>query len=321
VPSETGGAPVATALYVSVPGVSPPAGAGATVLVQADDDALWLLTEGRRYALEPAVRDLLGLPRQPVRLPREIIATVPEGPRITIPDAGAAGGAPDADLPFDAAIGDLAHTRDGTVPQYFLVRPDGLVPVSGLVHTLLAGQAGADHAIGVAQAARAPRSAGAAPGDPAWPQGLPVAAELQRDQPVCVSTPPGGRPGDAPWQATVHVPPALPEPPDAPPVEAADGGRLGLLDRIHVPAGSGAVVRATASAGSGGTHTLVTDGGTAYPFVSADAVTRLGYDPAGAPSVPSAYVRLLPAGPLLDPAAAAREQRGGNTQAHTGEDR
>jgi type VII secretion protein EccB len=317
-PAETGGGPPEqTALYVSVPGVAPhakpEAGGGATVLVKTEDGGLWLLTNGRRYAMDSAIRDLLNLPREPVRLPREIIATVPEGPEITIPEPGPGSGRePTADLPFDARVGDVARTEEGgTGRQYFVVRPDGLLAVSELVHTLLSGGAGRSHEISISDAARAQRSQERSePGDPAWPKEVPRAAELERSQPVCVSTPPGSEPGDAPWQATVHLPQTMPEPEGTTPVEATGGVPLGLLDQIYVPAGSGALVRVTASAGGGGTYTLVTDTGMAYPLSSREAVELLGYDPDLAPSMPRAYMDLLPAGPLLDPEAATQEQRG-----------
>ncbi|MDT0341291.1 type VII secretion protein EccB [Streptomyces litchfieldiae] len=312
-PAETGGDPVQTALYISVPGVptGDAGGSGPTLLVETEDGGLWLLTGGRRHAVEPAVRDLLGLLRQPVRLPAGIIATVPEGPEITIPDPGSGTGEePAAELPFEATVGDIAHTDDnGEARQYYLVRRDGLVPISGLVHTLLSGEAERDHLISFSDAAQAPRSSGD-PGNPAWPQEVPEAQVLERNQPVCVSTPPGSQPGNAPWRATVHLPGTMPAPEDTVPVEAQDGGRLGLLDRIYLPAGSGTVVRAVTSAGTGGTHTLITDGGTAYPLSSPDAVERLGYDPARAPSMPTAYVDLLPVGPVLAPEAAAQEREG-----------
>ncbi|MDT0446374.1 type VII secretion protein EccB [Streptomyces johnsoniae] len=312
-PSETGGDPVRTGLYVSVPGVPTgnAGGGGATLFVEADDGSLWLLTAGRRHAVaEPAVRDLLGLRRQPVRLPGEIVATVPEGPAITIPEPEpGAGEEPAAELPFAAVVGDIAHTDDGAARQHYLVGADGLTPISELVHTLLSGQAGTDHGISFSDAAHAPRSEGD-PGNPAWPEEVPEAEVPERNQPVCVSTPPGSQPGDTPWQAAIHLPRTMPAPEDTVPVEAHEGGRLGLLDRIYVPVGSGTVVRAVTSAGTGGTYTLVTDGGTAYPLSSQDAVERLGYDPAAAPTMPTAFVDLLPAGPVLSPEAAARERAG-----------
>ncbi|MFB4193461.1 type VII secretion protein EccB [Streptomyces carpaticus] len=311
VPAENGGDPARTALYVSVPEAAATGEDPATVLAEDEDGALWLLTEGRRYALEQGIRDLLSLTRDPVQLPLRIIATLPEGPEITIPEPGSGtGDTPGAELPFPAAVGDLAHTAPGGgSPQFFLVRPDGLVSLPELVHTLLGAHATTDHTVSATEAARAPRSAESAPGDRSWPEARPVATDPGRNQPVCVSTPPGGQPGDAPWQATVHLPATLPEPGGLTPVRSGDG-RLGALDEIWVPAGSGAVVRATTSAGAGGTYTLVTDGGLAYPFASPEAVERLRYAPGAAPTVPASFVGLLPAGPVLDPLAAVVEQKG-----------
>ncbi|MGP4109447.1 type VII secretion protein EccB [Streptomyces sp. 4N509B] len=323
VPSETDHEPEDTALYVAVPGVAPAAPAdatpaaaagGVTVLVEDESGARWLLTEGRRYALSAEALGMLNLPGDPVLLPREIIDTVPEAPEITVPDTvPGAGDRPVDALSFDARVGDLAHTEAGsTGPRYFVVRPDGLQRVSELVYTLMAAHAGEDHPISLADAADGPPSEERLPpGEEAWPERLPAPAELERNQPVCVSTPPGGEQGDAPWRSTVHLPRTMPEPAETTPVEASEGEvPLGLLDRIYVPPGSGALVRVTGSSADGGTHTLVTDSGMAYPFASPEAVQRLGYAPAEAPSMPREYAELLPAGPLLDPLAAAEEQRG-----------
>ena len=311
VPSETGGDPTTTALYVSVPGLAPDADRAPAVLAQTEDDHLWLLADGRRYALEATVRDRLGLPTAPVRLPAHVLATVPEAPAITSPQLDGAGREPDVPLPFDAAVGDVAHSDEGPTAQYFLVRADGLVAVSELEYALLTTSAGADHEIDATQAAQAPRSADTTrPGDPAWPETLPAPVALERDQPLCVSTTPGDRRGDTPWRATVHLPTDLPQPPGLTPIEPTEAGRLGPLDRVYLPHGSGALVRSATSAGSAGTHTLVTSGGLAYPVASADAVRRLGYPPEDIPALPSAFVDLLPAGPLLDPEAAAEEQHG-----------
>ncbi|WP_052851273.1 type VII secretion protein EccB [Streptomyces avicenniae] len=316
IPAERGGEPTGTALYISVPGVAPPEGTpSTTLLAETEDGRLWLLTEGRRHLISEGVRGLLDLQRaEPQPLPADIIATVPEGPEIEIPaTSGDTGAAPAAGaLPFEASVGDLAHTEGaGQNPQYFLVRPDGLLSISQVVHRLLSADAPADHTITSADAARATPSQDEAPGNSAWPDLLPQAQEPGRDQPVCISTPPGGQPSDTPWQATVHLPGVMPEPPDMQPVVAIDGSRLGEIDRIWIPTGSGVVVRATTSAGSGGTYTLVTDSGTAFPFASPDAVQRLRYTPGDAPSLPQSFVRLLPHGPVLDPEAAGREQRSG----------
>jgi hypothetical protein len=57
-------------------------------------------------------------------------------------------------------------------------------------------------------------------------------------------------------------------------------------------------------------YTLVTDSGLRFPIANADAVNRLGYVVASAVPVPLPFVTLLPAGPALDPTAAAVEYPG-----------
>ena len=88
------------------------------------------------------------------------------------------------------------------------------------------------------------------------------------------------------------------------------GDTPGVVDQVMVPRGAGALVRATTASGGDGALTLVTDSGQRFAVPTPDAATRLRYDPAVARSVPAPFVRLLPAGPALDPEAAAREFTG-----------
>ncbi|MDF4252605.1 type VII secretion protein EccB [Streptomyces sp. WMMB303] len=316
VPGEESGQQTRTHLYVAVPDTVS-GNAEATVIAKSPGGDLWLLTQGRRFSLSEPVRDALGLQRgEQIPLADEVLATVPEGPAMRTPQSvQGEGDEPNARLPVRATIGDLAGSDLGGVnPQYYQVRDDGLVAVSEFVYTLLRTTGVDELELTPAQAAAAPRSEAAAPGDPAWPERLPEAASRDRGRPLCVSTAPGSTPGDAPWQATVTLPERMPRPDGLAPVSAAGGRPLGRVDELYVPPGGGAVVRATASAGSGGTYTLVTDTGTAYPFASADAVTRLGYVAKQAPSLPKGFVELLPRGPVLDPRSAAEEQQGGRTE-------
>ncbi|MFE0764373.1 type VII secretion protein EccB [Streptomyces smyrnaeus] len=318
VPGEESGQQARTHLYVAVPDAVPEDASAATVLATAPGGDFWLLTQGRRFSLSVPVRNALGLQRtEQTPLSDEVLATVPEGPAIRTPQSvRGEGEAPDVRLPVrGAAVGDLAGSDVGGVnPQYYQVRADGLVAVSELVYTLLRTTGVDEHELTPAQVTAAPRSKASAPGDPAWPERLPEAASRDRGRPLCVSTAPGSTPGDAPWQATVALPERMPQPKGVPAVSAAGGKRLGRVDELYVPPGGGAVVRATASAGSGGTYTLVTDTGTAYPFASADAVTRLGYPVEQAPSLPKGFVGLLPTGPVLDPRSAAEEHGGSRTE-------
>ncbi|PCG81338.1 type VII secretion protein EccB [Streptomyces sp. WZ.A104] len=304
-----------THVYVSVAQAAPArdlsAARSATVLVEAPGGGLWLLAEGRRYRLSEGVAATLGLQRTArVPLPDALLATVPEAPAIILPKT-ANGGATTARLPVDAAVGDVVHSDlDGVNPQFYTVRTDGLVAVSELVYALLRATDVTEHTLTPVQAVKAPRSTAAAPGDPAWPERLPKADRLDRGRPLCVSTPAGSAPGNAAWEAVVHLPATLPEPKGLAAVSPADGTGLGAVSGVYVRPGRGAVVRSTASAGAGGTYTLVTDAGTAYPFATAEAVERLRFTPDEAPALPAPFVDLLPRGPVLDPRAAAVEHRG-----------
>lgn len=88
------------------------------------------------------------------------------------------------------------------------------------------------------------------------------------------------------------------------------GDAPGVVDQVVVPRGAGALVRASSASGGDGALTLVTDSGQRYAVPTADAAVRLRYDSAAAKAVPAPFVRLLPAGPALDPEVATREFTG-----------
>ncbi|MFE7136677.1 type VII secretion protein EccB [Streptomyces sp. NPDC057644] len=311
-----------TYVYVAVPQAAPPPGstaaASATVLARAPDGKLWLLTEGRRYQVSESVAATLGLQStEQVPLSDAVLATLPEAPAISLPTV-AKGGPVTAPLPVKAVVGDVAHSDlDGPNPQYYTVRADGLVAVSELVYTLLRATAVGQHRLTPAQAAQAPRSTATPPGDPAWPEKLPRVDRLERGLPLCVSTSVGSAPGAAAWQALVHLPRATPAPKGLTAVAPADGSTIGPVSGVYARPGRGVLVRSSASAGTGGTYTLINDAGTAYPFADAEAVERLRFEPAEVPALPAPFVDLLPRGPVLDPRAAAAEHTGGADDENT----
>ncbi|MGH3873867.1 MAG: type VII secretion protein EccB [Pseudonocardiaceae bacterium] len=138
----------------------------------------------------------------------------------------------------------------------------------------------------------------------------PRIRRLQRDQPLCVRTRPGASPGDAPWRVSLHTPEALPHPVGIISLRDDRGGLIGPLEAVLIPSGSGALVRSSTSAGKDGAYTLITDSGQRYLIVSAKAVSRLGYHPDEALTMPSPFVDLLRRGPDLDPRKAAVIRRG-----------
>jgi type VII secretion protein EccB len=71
---------------------------------------------------------------------------------------------------------------------------------------------------------------------------------------------------------------------------------------VAVPGGAGALV----TEDPGGTVYLVTDTGLRHPIAGEEAVKALGFGAAQRQSVPAALLALVPAGPALDPASAAK---------------
>ncbi|MFD9888488.1 type VII secretion protein EccB [Amycolatopsis sp. NPDC059027] len=279
------------------------------LVVRYPDGRQWLLMQGRRFALDTTTQARLGLQlASPVSLPPEVLATVPEGPRIDMPQVAAKGTSPSRPIPgVPGVVGDLVHSSSaGLGDQYYVVEPDGLRAITPFVFLLLASSGARSVDVGPAVTSAAPVANVTAPGASGWPERKPKPVEVTPGRPVCFSTGPGAAPGKAPWQLDVSVPAAVPGV-DVAPVAVTGGDTPGVLRSVRIPPGRGALVKAASSAGQDGAYTLVTDAGQRYALPGADAVHRLRYDPAAVKNVPAPFVNLLPSGPVLDPEAAQRE--------------
>jgi hypothetical protein len=89
--------------------------------------------------------------------------------------------------------------------------------------------------------------------------------------------------------------------------QAATGAACTAVDRITVPLGGGALVRALAADGgtAGATTYLVTDTGTKYRVSSDSDLAALGYSASQAEALPSPMLSMLPTGPDLSAQAAS----------------
>jgi type VII secretion protein EccB len=284
--------------------------AGQAVLASGPDNTRWLLNQGRRYRLGDDAARRVGQQRAtPLSLPAEILDLLPEGPPIAAPRIAGPGAAA-AGVPRTWVVSDVVRVQaGGAVRESLAVLPDGVVPVSELTAALLVSSGSNEVAADPATAAAARRSRTATLGDPGWPEVVPQPVGPQRDQPLCLSTMPGDPAGDAPWLVRMSLPGVVLGPGEQP-VHTGQGDTPGVVDQVVVPRGSGALVRATTAAGGDGALTLVTDSGQRFAVPTPDAASRLRYDPAAARSVPAPFVRLLPAGPALDPEVAAKEFTG-----------
>jgi type VII secretion protein EccB len=280
-----------------------------SAVVAEEGGTSWLITLGRRYRLAGNTRTILGLQdARPMAVPARVLDTLPEGPEIAVP-ALRHGGAPKTTLPVQAVVGDVVQTEvTGQHPSYSLVQTDGLSPITPLTATLLL--AGESKLVKAAAAIDAAGSQQPVPGKAGWPKEIPTAVDPVRGQPLCVSTAPGTPPGDAPWAATVSLPPAMPASAAAPPIATKAGNDPDLATSVALEPGTGALVLATTTAGRDGGYNLVTESGQRFPIVSTDAALRLQLNPAAASRLPLPFVALLPSGPALDPQAAAQEYDG-----------
>jgi hypothetical protein len=204
-------------------------------------------------------------------------------------------------------VGDLLRVRAGSsLRQSFVVLADGLSPVSDLTAALLVASGSGEITTDPAAVSAARQSRAPAPGSPGWPDTVPDPVGPQRDQPLCFSTTPGDPPGDAPWEVRTSLPGVVLMPGEQA-IYSGTGNTPGVVDEVVVPRGSGALVRASTASGGDGAMTLVTDSGQRYAVPNPDAATRLRYDVKATKPLAATFVRLLPVGPALDPAQAAKE--------------
>lgn len=275
------------------------------LVARADDGVLWLIDRGRRYRLDGPTQVLLGLQRRaPVALPPAILDTVPEGSPIAVPQIDGTGEESLAG-PGEWLAGDVVRVGP-TLRGAYVVRADGLAPISEFTATLLVNAGARVRGTTVARASTAVQSPSGPLGAVDWPVTPPTQVGPEFSQPVCFSTTPGEPPGDAPWGMRVSLPgTAAVEGHD--PVHTLSGDVTGIVDEVLVPRGAGALVRSATSSGGDGALTIVTDSGQRFALPTPDAATRLRYDPAAAPTVPAPFVALIPEGPPLDPDLAARE--------------
>ncbi|MEU3607797.1 type VII secretion protein EccB [Streptomyces sp. NPDC035033] len=139
------------------------------------------------------------------------------------------------------------------------------------------------------------------------PEEPPTVIALPSDDNACVRVRPSARTG-APVTVDIVLVPRVsrPERVAEPPAEHVSGACL-PTDLVETLPGRGVLAQALSSAGTplGDARYLVTDTGVRYAVPSDAALSSLGYSTADVRGVPAALLLMLPAGPDLDPAAAA----------------
>jgi type VII secretion protein EccB len=198
------------------------------------------------------------------------------------------------------SVGDVLYADTGSGRQYYLLLADGLAALTETQRDIVQGQYPVTPTpVALSTANQAPRSRQLGPAaDPgtAAPAVPPKLVDAGDGAALCARTAPGQP--DPQLSTGGTVPAGLP---------VSGKGATALVDRVAVPAGHFAVVRALASpTATDGPYSLVTDDGTRYPLPGADTLGVLGYSTALAVTMPAAVVDRLPVGPLLDPTTAGR---------------
>jgi hypothetical protein len=223
-----------------------------------------------------------------------LLNAIPPGADIAAPAIASAGG------PSTVAghrVGEVfvVHTQGGA-RQYGVVLADGVAEMTQVQADLLLARPGSPVRPGLVELApseyaKAAHAASFVPaGDGAPPATTPVLAHPAGG--VCASF------VDASVPAVGVTGPAT--------RGAHEIRTSGGVDWVAVAPGRGAIVEAVASASApSGSLALVTDAGVRHALTP-DVLPMLGYAAVRPLRLPAALVALLPAGPALDPAAAAR---------------
>jgi type VII secretion protein EccB len=289
--------------------------AGEAMLVSAPDAGMYLVWQGSRLRLDQqggAVTALGYGGRTPTPVSAAFLDALPAGPDLAapaVPGMGHAGPSLDG---HRTRIGQVFRVGVlGAAPRYYQLRQNGLAEVSVTVADLLLGDPA------VRRYAYAGRNATAATLPPDVLNGHLAPGADNAASAARPDSPPGlvGRqPGLTPC---VRVQPSAAGPRVSVALDdqaalgtvaqAATGAACTAVDRITVPPGGGALVRALAADGgtAGATTYLVTDTGTKYRVSSDSDLAALGYSASQAEALPSPMLSMLPTGPDLSAQAAS----------------
>ncbi|MEV7929388.1 MULTISPECIES: type VII secretion protein EccB [unclassified Kitasatospora] len=285
---------------------------GQAVLVSLPDGTVHLLWQGQRLRVDTANQALQALGyggATPFPVPAGVLNALPAGPDLASPAVPGRGGDGPVLSGKPTRIGQLFDVAGGA---HYLLTKDGLVPLTTTLYELLRGdprtqkEAYANNAPAPALIGPVDLAAHTAPGGaPATglPETPPTLVTPLHGEGVCADLHTGA---GSPVTAITLLDAAAADtgrPPTVP--SGAAGGTCAVADRISVRPGRGALVKAVSGAGTGSTEYLVTEAGVRYPLPSTAVAKQLGYGGATPVSVPAPVVGLLPAGPLLDPAAVA----------------
>ncbi|MFF5158009.1 type VII secretion protein EccB [Streptomyces sp. NPDC000348] len=291
------------------------------LLVTGPDKATYLVWRGSRLELDKASGAAVSLGYGSVT-PRQVSAAFLDalvaGPDLASPDVPGRGTAGPSFAGRSSTVGRVYLAElPGSAEQYYLLRKEGLVPLTATEAALVLGDpATRENAYGGASPTAAPLSADIlrehlAPGTA---DTSPASKGLPESPPRAVSVPEGmsacarGESVDGLTRITMAL---VPLSFLAPVTQTAPGEFAPAclpVDDVVVRPGHGALVRALGAGGTpvGDTTYLVADNGVKYRVPSRAALEALGYASGDVVALPSPLLSMLKSGPDLAPGAAAQ---------------
>ena len=293
------GEPFRTAMFPGIAAAGEPIGTDAGHLVRTGGGRTYLIWSGHAYEIPNQWLAAVGYTAaDALPVGDDFIATLPAGQVIAPPTLGGIG-RPGPALPGSVdpvTVGSIFADR---VNAYYVMTQDGLATLTPLQAGLLLADNRLTAAYGGSNPSPLPinqaqvTEATLVPlPDPGLGERAPTSA------PELASLPPGDQ------QICIRY--TLQQAPDIV-IGPADPDEFTAAGLVQLPTGSGALVAARPNPDSPGTTVyLVTDTGIRYPVAGQRTLEQLGLAGVSVAQLPAALVGLLPLGPLLDPAAAAR---------------
>jgi type VII secretion protein EccB len=319
---EAAGPDAVPTVTVSI-GAAPPNGARAVpamsqFLVRTRTET-HVISDGVRYLVSPrgqrGVLTALGLDREQVlTVAPQWLEMLPAGPDLAFPAVPARGRTSSAIPGTTARVGQVfvESLAGSTERRYFLLLDDGLAAISVTQARLVLGDPQTSRAYGgrPAELTITPdvlARSGSSATDLAperYPGGTPASLSFTASRIVTCAVENGtsaGRP-----RYDLYVAGSIPGADRLVPVANRRRG----AGTVAIPPGSGALVRSRSADGvGGGPIQFVSDQGVRYPVAGTDELKALGFGKVEPTAIPEPLVELLPIGPELSQAAAARVVR------------
>ncbi|MEW2396093.1 type VII secretion protein EccB [Streptomyces sp. NPDC046862] len=295
-----------------------PLGKGQGVLVVGPGGTEYLLWQGSRLRLDrgSAAQEALGYASvTPVPVSAAFLNALPTGPDLAPPDIPGLGDPGPRLGDRSTRVGQIFQLAvPGSSARYYLLREDGLTPLTATEVALVLGDPhtrqkayGGTSPAPVTLTSEALKShlapgAGKTKGPGESPENPPKPVTVPQDQTLCARV--------TPQSKGTRVGVALAANGDLGPVAQHSSPAAAApclpVDRITVPPGRGALVRAVGAGGGkvGSTLYLVTEAGVKYRLSTQDAVAALGYQDMSPEEMPALMLAMLPSGPDLSPGAA-----------------